>query len=63
MLARSGYDALTEAGTFVGLYEDSTVAMTVESPATGTRLKVLPVEPLGTPVLPQDMPAAGTPVP
>ncbi len=55
--------ALTEEGTFVGLYEDGSVAIAVESPATGTRLEVLPVEPLGTPVLPPDTAAAGTPVP
>ena len=56
-------NALTEAGTFIGLYEDGSVAIAVESPATGTRLEVLPVEPLGTPVLPPDMAAAGTPTP
>jgi hypothetical protein len=56
-------NALTEAGTFIGLYEDGSVAIAVESPATGTRLEVLPVEPLGTPVLPPDMAAASTPTP
>jgi hypothetical protein len=56
-------NALTEEGTFVGLYDDDSVAIAVESPATGIRLEVLPVEPLGTPVLPPDMAAAGTPVP
>ena len=55
--------ALTEDGTLVGLYDDGTVAIAVESPATGVRLGVLPVEPLGTPVLPPDAEAAGTPVP
>ena len=55
--------ALTEEGTVVELYEDGAVALAVESPATGTRLEVLPVEPLGTPVLPPDPAAAGTPVP
>ena len=56
-------NALTEEGPFVGLYEDGSVAMAVESPATGTRLEVLPVEPLGTQVLPPDTAAVGTPAP
>jgi hypothetical protein len=55
--------ALTEEGTFIGLYQDGTVAIAVESPATGTRLEILPVEPLGTPVFPPEEAAAGTPVP
>jgi hypothetical protein len=54
---------LTEEGTLVGRYEDGSVAIAIESPATGARLQVLPVEPLGTPVLPPDMAAAGTPAP
>ena len=54
-------NALTEEGTFVGLFEDGSVAVAFESPATGTRMEVLPVEPLGTPVLPPDPAAAGTP--
>ena len=54
---------LTEAGTFVGLFEDGSVAVAFESPATGTRMEVLPVEPLGTPVLPPDTAATGTPAP
>ena len=54
-------NALTEEGTYVGLFEDGSVAIAVESPATGTRLEVLPVEPLGTPVFPPDPAAAGTP--
>ena len=54
---------ITEEGTFVGLYEDGSVAMAFESPATGTRMAVLPVEPLGTPVFPPDPAAAGTPTP
>jgi hypothetical protein len=54
-------NALTEEGTVVGFYQDGSVALAVESPATGTRLEVLPVEPLGTPVLPPEDAAAGTP--
>lgn len=56
-------NVMTETGPFVALYEDGSVAMAVESPATGTRLVVLPVEPLGTPVLPPDTAAVGTPAP
>lgn len=56
-------DALTEDGTLVGHYVDGSVAIAVDSPATGARLGVLPVEPLGTPVLPPDLEAGGTPVP
>ncbi len=41
---------LTEEGTFTGIYaDDGSIAIAVESPATGTRLGVLPVELLGTP--------------
>ncbi len=53
-------NTITEAGTIVGLFEDGSVASAFESPASGTRMEVLPVEPLGTPVLPPD-PAAATP--
>ena len=56
-------NALTEEGTFVGLFEDGSVAVAFESPASGTRMEVLPVEPLGTPVFPADPAAAGTPAP
>ena len=56
-------NVLTEEGTVVGLYEDGSVALAVDSPAMGTRLEVLPVEPLGTPVFPPDEAAAGTPTP
>ncbi len=56
-------NALTEEGTFVGLFEDGSVAMAFESPATGTRMEVLPVEPLGTPVFPAETTEAGTPTP
>jgi hypothetical protein len=56
-------NTLTEAGTFVGLFEDGSVAIAFESPATGTRMEVLPMEPLGTPVFPADPAAAGTPTP
>jgi hypothetical protein len=52
-------NTLTEEGAFVGLYEDGSVAIAVESPAKGIRLGVLPVGPLGTPVIPPDV--AGTP--
>jgi hypothetical protein len=55
-------NTLTEEGTYVGLFEDGSVAMAFESPATGTRMEVLPVEPLGTPVLPLDT-AAAAPTP
>ena len=58
-----GGNTITEEGTFVGLFEDGSVAMAFESPATGTRMAVLPVEPLGTPVFPADPAAAGTPTP
>ena len=56
-------NTITEVGTFVGLFEDGSVAMAFESPATGTRMEVLPVEPLGTPVLPPDAGVTGTPAP
>ncbi len=62
-------NALTEEGTFVGHYEDGSVAIAVESPATGTRLEVLPVEPLsdlvpgGTPVIPAELSGEATPTP
>ena len=56
-------NTLTEEGTFVGLFEDGSVAIAFESPATGTRMEVLPVEPLGTPVFPPEEAAAGTPAP
>jgi hypothetical protein len=56
-------NTLTEEGTFVGLFEDGSVALAFESPATGTRMEVLPVEPLGTPVFPPEEATAGTPAP
>ena len=56
-------NTITEEGTFVGLFEDGSVAMAFDSPATGTRMAVLPVEPLGTPVFPADPAAVGTPTP
>lgn len=47
-------NTLTEEGTFVGIFaDDGSVAMAVESPATGTRLEVQPVNSLGTPVVPE----------
>ncbi|MFN8593128.1 MAG: hypothetical protein U0031_16860 [Thermomicrobiales bacterium] len=55
-------NALVEDGTLVGHYEDGSLAIAIESPATGVRLTVLPVEPLGTPVLPDES-AAGTATP
>ena len=55
--------AMTFTGTFVSLFEDGSIDMAVEAPATATRLEVLPLVPLGTPVLPPDMAAAGTPTP
>lgn len=54
---------LIEDGAFIGLYEDGSVAIAIESPGTGVRLDVLPVEPLGTPVFPPDPADAGTPTP
>ncbi len=54
---------LSEDGAFIGLYDDGTVAIAIESPGTGVRLEVLPVEPLGTPVFPPDPAAAETPTP
>ncbi len=56
-------NTITEEGTFVGLFEDGSVAIAFESPAMGTRMEVLPVEPLGTPVFPPEEAAAGTPAP
>lgn len=56
-------NAMTWTGTFVGLREDGSVDMAVETPGRGARLQVLPVEPLGTPVIPWETPAAGTPAP
>lgn len=57
-------NALTEKGTLVGHYaDDGSLAIAIESPAEGTRLAVLPVKPLGTPVLPPDDAATGTPTP
>ncbi|MFN8590314.1 MAG: hypothetical protein U0031_02550 [Thermomicrobiales bacterium] len=55
-------NALTEEGTVVGHYQDGSLALAVDSPATATRLQIQPVEPLGTPVLPGEAPA-GTPAP
>ena len=55
--------AMTFTGTFVSLFEDGSIDMAVEAPATATRSEVLPLVPLGTPVLPPDMAAAGTPTP
>jgi hypothetical protein len=55
--------AMTFTGTFVSLFEDGSIDMAVEAPASATRLGVLPLVPLGTPVLPPDLAAAGTPAP
>ena len=55
--------AMTFSGTFVSLFEDGSIDMAVEVPASATRLEVLPLVPLGTPVLPPEMTAAGTPAP
>lgn len=56
-------DTLTEEGTFTGIFaDDGSVALAVESPATGVRLGILPVEPLGMPVV-AGKDAAGTPTP
>ena len=56
-------NTISEEGTFVGLFEDGSVAVAFESPATGIRMEVLPVEPLGTPVFPPETTEAGTPTP
>jgi len=56
-------NTMTSTGTYVGLFEDGSIDIAVEAPATASRLDVLPVEPLGTPVLPPDMAEAGTPTP
>jgi hypothetical protein len=52
-------NSMSLVGNFISLYEDGTVDMAVESPSTGTRLRALPMVPLGTPVIPPDV--AGTP--
>jgi hypothetical protein len=53
---------MISTGTFVGLFEDGSIDIAVEAPATVSRLDILPVVPLGTPVLP-GMVEAGTPTP
>jgi hypothetical protein len=53
-------NSLTEAGTVIGHYQDGSLALAVETPATATRLRIQHVEPLGTPVLPGEA-AMGTP--
>ena len=55
-------NTMTSTGTHVGLFEDGSIDIAVEAPATASRLEVLPVVPLGTPVLP-GMAEAGTPTP
>ena len=56
-------NALTETGTFVGRFvDDGSIAIAVESPATGTRLGILPVEPLSAVVVP-GMTESATPAP
>jgi hypothetical protein len=56
-------NAMTQEGTFVGIFEDGSVDMAVEVQSHGTRMEVLPVVPLGTPVVPSDLVAEGTPTP
>jgi len=56
-------NAMTQEGTFVGIFEDGSVDMAVEVQSRGTRMAVLPVVPLGTPVVPSDLVAEGTPTP
>jgi hypothetical protein len=56
-------NTVIEEGNFIGFYEDGSVAIAVDSPATGTRLEILPVESLGTPVFPPDPAVSGTPTP
>jgi len=55
--------AMSLVGNFISLYEDGTVDMAVESPSTATRLEVLPMVPLGTPVIPADLTEEATPAP
>lgn len=55
-------NALTEEGAIVGHYaDDGSLALAVETPATATRVRILPVEPLGTPVLPSESGTVATP--
>jgi hypothetical protein len=54
---------LIEEGNFIGFSQDGSVAIAVDSPATGTRLEVLLVEPLGTPVFPPEMTGDASPAP
>jgi hypothetical protein len=57
-------NALTRDGTFVGLFEDGSIDIAVDGPATATRLGILPVVPLaelvpeGSPVVPPEFTAA-----
>ena len=48
-------------GTFVGLFLDGTIDFAVETQSPGTRLQVLPMVPLGTPVVPVDTAPASPP--
>jgi hypothetical protein len=52
---------MTETGTFVGVYENGDIDVAAEGRTTGTRLAVLPMAPLGTPVIPPDMTEATPP--
>jgi hypothetical protein len=54
---------MTQVGTFVGMFEDGAVDMAVEVQSHGTRMAVLPVVPLGTPVVPSDLEAESTSTP
>jgi hypothetical protein len=60
---------MTWTGTFVGLFEDGSIDIAVETAGPATRLEVLPVVPLselvpgGTPVVTADLTEAGTPAP
>jgi hypothetical protein len=56
-------NTMSMVGNFISLYENGAVDMAVESPSTATRLEALPMVPLGTPVLPPELAAAGTPTP
>ena len=62
-------NTMTGTGTFVGLFDDGSIDIAVETAGPATRLGVLPVVPLselvpgGTPVIPADLTGEATPTP
>jgi hypothetical protein len=60
-------DTLIRDGTFVGIFEDGSIDIAVDGPTMATRLGILPLAPLadlapeGSPVVPPEFTAAGTP--